>query len=277
MKIKIFGSGGGEGIPAVHCGCDNCLKARKAGGKNIKSLSQTVIDGEFLIDLGMDTSWHSSMGLRMSDIGQLLVTHSHGDHFAPDLLFTRGGCFANNMKYETLNIYGNAVVSKRLNTEKESFPEIVASGLKVNSVSPYEKFSAQGYSIYTLRAAHCTDEDALNYIISNGKKAVLYAIDTGLPEDYYYSFIKENGIKLDCVIMDCTMGNMDDSDYEQHMSIKQNGIMKKRLTDSGLVNIDCKFISSHFTHNAFTDHDDMQSRLNEFGIIAAYDGMEIEI
>ena len=50
MEIKILGSGGGEGYPALFCGCEHCNAARKAGGKSLRSLSQTLIDGKLLID-----------------------------------------------------------------------------------------------------------------------------------------------------------------------------------------------------------------------------------
>lgn len=34
MELKILGSGGGEGYPALFCECDHCKAARKAGGKS---------------------------------------------------------------------------------------------------------------------------------------------------------------------------------------------------------------------------------------------------
>lgn len=37
MKIKYWGTGASEGLPAVFCDCENCQKARRLGGKNIRT------------------------------------------------------------------------------------------------------------------------------------------------------------------------------------------------------------------------------------------------
>ena len=58
MKIKILGSGGGESFPASFCCCAHCEEARKAGGKSLRSLSQTLIDDDLLIDFPSDTDAH---------------------------------------------------------------------------------------------------------------------------------------------------------------------------------------------------------------------------
>ena len=75
MKLKILGSGGGEGFPATFCRCDNCEKARKLGGKNIRTCSQTLINDELLIDLPMDTIIHSlNNNICFGDFKNVLIT-----------------------------------------------------------------------------------------------------------------------------------------------------------------------------------------------------------
>ena len=58
MKIKILGSSGGESFPASFCCCEHCEMARQAGGKSLRSLSQTLIDDDLLIDFPTDTDDH---------------------------------------------------------------------------------------------------------------------------------------------------------------------------------------------------------------------------
>ena len=43
MKIKILGSGGGEGFPAAFCSCEHCETARKIGNKSLRTLSGVVL------------------------------------------------------------------------------------------------------------------------------------------------------------------------------------------------------------------------------------------
>ena len=59
MKIKFYGTAAAEGFPGMFCSCETCEKARKAGGKNIRTRSQTVINNELMIDFSADTYLHT--------------------------------------------------------------------------------------------------------------------------------------------------------------------------------------------------------------------------
>ena len=37
MKLQYLGTAAAEGWPALFCTCDNCARARAAGGKNIRT------------------------------------------------------------------------------------------------------------------------------------------------------------------------------------------------------------------------------------------------
>ena len=103
MKIKILGSGGGEGFPAAFCSCDHCEAARKMGGKSLRTLSQTIINDDLLIDFPADTNAHClRFGINLGKLQNVLITHSHSDHFAPQLLAYRGGVYAHNLKYQDI-------------------------------------------------------------------------------------------------------------------------------------------------------------------------------
>ena len=55
MKLQYFGTAAAEGWPALFCGCDACRRAREAGGRNIRTRSQALIDDKLLIDFPADT------------------------------------------------------------------------------------------------------------------------------------------------------------------------------------------------------------------------------
>ncbi len=274
MVIKIYGSGGGEGLPANFCACENCRRAHRLGGKNQRTLSQAVIDDFLLIDLGADTSRHVHEGMPLSEIGGLLFTHSHNDHCYPQILETRGAVYASGMRYPVLNIFGDGAVVKKIEREMVYFQEDVLASIALKKVEPWQKLSIGKYQVWTLAAMHAPEENALNFVISDGGRTVLYALDTGLPSEQYYEFLLHETPRLDCVIMDCTMGIWEPG-WIYHMSITHNHVMKQRLVSEGLTNPECKFVASHFTHNHHTTHEDMERRLMESGIRAAYDGMAI--
>ena len=82
MIIKFLGTGAAEGIPAMFCACRACKNALKAGGRNIMTRSQMLINDDLLIDFNTDTYSHFiKIGKTLADIECILITHSHTDHF----------------------------------------------------------------------------------------------------------------------------------------------------------------------------------------------------
>jgi len=58
MKLQYLGTAAAEGIPAVFCECENCIKSKLSGGRNIRTRSQALIDDCILIDFPQDTYMH---------------------------------------------------------------------------------------------------------------------------------------------------------------------------------------------------------------------------
>ena len=50
MKIRYLGTAAAEGWPALFCSCPICTHARTQGGKNLRTRTQAILDGELLID-----------------------------------------------------------------------------------------------------------------------------------------------------------------------------------------------------------------------------------
>ena len=97
MKLTFLGTAAAEGFPAVFCNCAFCREARKRGGKNVRTRSQSLVNDDLLLDLPADTYFHFlKNGIEGHRISYLFVTHSHEDHFYPDELNIRYGCYAHN-------------------------------------------------------------------------------------------------------------------------------------------------------------------------------------
>ena len=95
MKIKYLGTAACEGVPAAFCRCEVCEKSRKAGGRNIRTRSQALVDDTLLLDLNADTYVHSLFyGLDLPSIHTCLITHDHEDHLYQDELLNRQEGFA---------------------------------------------------------------------------------------------------------------------------------------------------------------------------------------
>lgn len=276
MKIRILGSGGGEGYPALFCGCEHCNAARKAGGKSLRSLSQTIIDGKLLIDLPADTLSHfRQYGLNLGNIEYLLITHVHDDHYCPNLFSTRGTDFAPVLGCEKLHVYGNADVERLFSGYYKLFPirDEIRENIVFHTLTPFESVSIGGYKVTPLKANHAPEQVALNYIIDDGKTALLYLLDSGYPNEETLSFIAKYPRTFSCVIMDGTMGV---NYYVHHMNFVQDKWLKEELLKLGVADGTTKFIVSHITHNHTGLHEETEEYFKHSGITVAYDGMEIE-
>ena len=58
MKLRYMGTAALERLPALFCNCENCRKAMAAGGRNIMTRSQALVDDKLLIDLNSETYTH---------------------------------------------------------------------------------------------------------------------------------------------------------------------------------------------------------------------------
>ncbi len=276
MEIKILGSGGGEGYPALFCGCEHCNAARKAGGKSLRSLSQTLIDGKLLIDLPPDTHMHFMQnGINFGEIENVLITHVHDDHYCPNLLSTRGTDFAPVLGCEKLHVYGNADVERLFDGYYKLFPirEEIRKNIVFHTLQPFESVSICGYKATPLKANHAPEQIALNYIIDDGKTALLYLLDSGYPTEETLSFIAKYPRAFSCVIMDGTMGV---NYYVHHMNFEQNKRLKEELLKLGVADKKTKFIVNHITHNHASLHEEIVDYFSQSGITVAYDGTVIK-
>ena len=277
MKIQILGSGGGEGYPALFCGCKHCQAARKAGGKSLRSLSQTLIDGKILIDFPPDTLSHFRQNcLNMGDIGHMLITHVHDDHYCPGLFSTRGTDFAPVMSVEKLHVYGNADVKRLFDGYYKLFPirKEICGNIVFHDLTPYESVNLGGYSVTPLKANHAPEQIALNYIIDDGRSVLLYLLDSGYPTDETLGFLAQYPRKFACVILDCTMGV---NYYVYHMNFEQNIRLKNKLIELNIADENTTFIVSHITHNHAGLHEEIENYFKESGIKVANDGFSREI
>ena len=93
MKLKFLGTAAYEGVPSLFCDCEVCKKSAAAGGRNLRSRSQALLNDDLLIDFPADTVWHSQKyGLDWSKITDCIVTHSHSDHlYAADTAMLANG------------------------------------------------------------------------------------------------------------------------------------------------------------------------------------------
>lgn len=277
MRIQFLGTGAAEGIPALFCQCDFCKWARANG--QVRSRSQILLDGELSIDYPPDAFYHAACsGADFSAIRYLFVTHAHMDHFFAGDFVLRGYKYATVMTAPVLDLYCNAETEEvyREVTRRELKPEIGAN-IRLHPVRPFEQIRAGEWTVYPLLARHSSREPVL-YLFEKGGKRILHLHDTALlPEEDYAFLASLGGAPLDAVILDCTFLFDRADEHARHMGLHENAKILARLEELALLDGHTKRIVTHFSHNSAPTPERLARAEAEFGVTAAFDGMELEI
>lgn len=273
MKIKYLGTAAYEGVPSPFCQCETCKRALAAGGRNIRSRQQALIDGVLLLDFNADTVYHSHRyALDWSKIGDCLITHSHCDHLYPDDAEIASRAYSH--EHPPIRFYAAESGYQKLRpiTEKED------SNASVSLAKAGREFTAaEGrYRVLPLAADHDPSSSPLIYAIERDGKRMLYAHDTGVfPEETF------NGLcsfgRLDFISFDCTGCLGESRDWRRgHMSLRTVKEVFERLCALGAADAATVKVVSHFSHNGGQTYDEMREIAEKDGYIVAYDGLEIE-
>lgn len=272
MKIQFLGTAAAEGWPALFCNCESCQRARKEGGKNIRTRSSCLIDDEYMVDFPPDTYMHMlSNRLDLSRVKHLLVTHSHDDHFYPEDIQMRKEPYAHIPHNPPLTVYGNDAVKRkftRTDVEEDQNNRIV-----FREVQPFHVYSVGQASAVPLLADHTPGETCLLYLFTLDGKTILYGHDTGYFPEPTWEYLKN--IKIDAAILDCTDGPGPCKNY--HMGFPAVLEVKKRLETQHCTGSQTGFIITHFSHNGGLLYEELVKMASPQGFIVAFDGMELLI
>lgn len=276
MKMLYMGTAAAEGWPGLFCSCPICTHARKEGGRNLRTRTQALLDGSLLIDFPPDSYCHAlRYGLNLGNIHTLLVTHSHMDHWFPTDLIHRHEHFGHGAE-GVLDIYGNEAV------EKAFYDHILIDRFKPHPIDDVvhfhtthggDRIRSSGWDITAVPADHDKREECLVYICKKDGKTVFYGHDTGcnLSREAWDLLTRE---KYDLISLDATMGTKTIGGY--HMGLPDVEAVLQKLTGLGCVDSHTVKVINHFSHNGEMTHDQLTAWGAQRGILAAYDGMEVE-
>lgn len=274
MKIKFLGTAAAEGIPALFCKCEVCENARKIGGKEVKTRSQSVIDGKILIDFPSDTYLHALYhGLDLPNIRTCLITHSHFDHLYVKDLWCRNKGIAYGIEGTTMDVYAYTSGYEQV----KAYAEAAVSDNRVSThlVTPYQPFEVEGYTITAMHASHAVTSTPVIYLIEKEGKTLFYALDTSDFPQETWEFLAKSGKKIDLLALDCTE-MLHETDYVGHNDLRGAHKIVEHLKDLGIVTADTKIILNHFSHNGCATHEQFAAAAAKYGYAVAYDGLEAE-
>lgn len=276
MKLQYLGTAAAESFPGMFCSCPVCQRARAAGGRNIRSRSQALVDDRLLIDFPADTNWHVQQhGLSLGDIRHCLITHAHSDHLYPaDLEMRCDGA--------TATATGDAHAIYRPAAAEQIRRTIACSDLgkqnraAVQLLYPYQPVTIDRYTVTPLPARHDPYATPYIYLISDGDKTLFYAHDTGILCDEVWAWLAQYRQHIDFVSLDCT-GMQKHGWTATHLSLDTCTAFIERLRQAGVADDTTAVCLSHFSHNGEAIHDEFVPIAAAAGFDVAYDGKIVEI
>ena len=273
MKLKYLGTGAAEGIPGMFCNCRVCRNALKIRGKEIKTRSQALLDDKLLIDFPADTYMHIlNHGLDLRNIHNVIITHSHADHFYPNDFWCRFEGIAYDIVEEPLNIYvTEAGYNEALRQLGEDMNE---TRVKFHKIAPFEPFDVEDYHIIPLAADHDSSSNPVIYIIEKGEKSLLYAHDTGIFPDSTWDYLEKYNKKFELISLDCT-GMAQKNWRRSHLCLNTDKEVYDRLTEIGVCDKNTIVYVNHFSHNGMLTHKELVVEAEKYGFLVTYDSLEV--
>ncbi len=276
MKVVYLGTGAAEGIPALFCNCEYCNRVRVEGG--VRSRSQLLID-ELSVDFPPDGFYHAlRYGADFSAIRYILVSHSHMDHFYAHDFVLRGYKYAADMRSPSLDLYLNEESAEVFyESTRRELREDIAKTIAVHKVKSFEKLRFGGFTVHTLKAQH-SSRDPLLFLIEKDGKRILHLHDTGaVPEETYAYLAALEKKPCDLITLDCTFLWDETKAGARHMGLDENARVLRRLGELGYIGEGTKKVITHFSHNSRPTQKSLKRAECEYGVIAAYDGMTLEL
>jgi len=237
--------------------------AATAAAGAVRGMSSVLVNGQILVDCGGTVPEALELfGADAEAITDLLVTHTHGDHFDPAalerLLAARG-------QAPPLRLWVEVGALERL-------PH--ASGVDMRLVRAGQTVQVADLTVTALAANHVVQppEQPLHYLLEAGGRQVLYATDGAwlLKE----TWLRLRGLTLDGIVWDATNGDgRGDWRIFEHNSVDMIRVMLQTLRAEAIVSADTRLLLTHMARTLCAPHDEMERSLAPEGLAPAHDGL----
>ena len=258
MKITFLGTGTSQGVPVIGCKCEVC-KSTDSKDKRLRTSAMVEVeDKRFIIDAGPDFRYQM-LRAGVSKIDALLLTHEHKDHTG-GIDDVRAFNFVDYPIIHTIHIYSNSSTIEAIRrdfhyafaTDKyRGVPEI-----RTHIITEQESFFVEGIEITPIVGQHSERFRSVGYRIGN--LAYLTDMNYIAPEE----LAKLSGVEV--LVINALRWETHSSHFSVEEAIKIiDSVAPKRA------------YLTHMSHRIGL-HSELEHRLPK-GVMAAYDGLEVEI
>ena len=274
MKILFLGTAAAEGVPSPFCECPTCVHARRAGGRNVRMRTATLLNDDLLLDCGPDlVAATQRFGVGLSRLETILITHAHSDHLLPDNLYWRSPVFCPTPLIP-LHVFGPEPAIHIIQREPD-WPTLAGKGaVSAETVQAGQRWRSGQYHITAMPATHDPNQTCLLYIVSDGLRKLFYAADSGPLSEKALRIVAEEA-PFDAVLLEETLGHT--SSWIGHHNVEGFLETQQRFIREGWLTEKAYFVAFHFSHQSNPPHDDLARFFSTHGVLVAYDGMELTL
>ncbi|MEN6309126.1 MAG: MBL fold metallo-hydrolase [Anaerohalosphaeraceae bacterium] len=264
LSLKFLGTGAADwSLDQYPDNPDTLLAGRHRG------FSSMLINGSVLIDCGPTVPKALSLlHVHPDSITDILITHTHGDHFNRQSIETIAS--RRSADKTAMNVWMHENAARDIAAMKGCF---------VRPVKEYAHFRVQQMDILPLEANHRVEnstEKPLYYLFKTSNKSLLYALDGAwLTTRTWRVFMQE---KLDAVVWDATIGKQE-GDYRifEHNSLSMIRQINQTLSKQKIYAPDAKIILSHLARSLHPEHAVLKKELESEGMLPAHDGLDVNV
>lgn len=284
MKITFLGTSAANAYPEAFCSCENCEKARRLRGPDLRKRSSILINSDLLVDLGPDIMSASHMhDIDLRNVRYCLQTHPHADHLDLTHLLSRSPEYG-TQGTPILNFYAS---QETLDAADITFtrdladfsllsPETEARlRLKIHPIGSYQPYYFGSYKIIAFQANHQPDPGCFLYSIEEDSKSIFYATDTAAFHPEIWQYFTHFALHFDIMIFDHTYGPGQDA--SNHLSAQLVIEYVQRARSEGILKPSARALGTHISHEGNPTHSELSEFASMNGYEIAYDGLTIEI
>lgn len=234
-----------------------------------RGATSTLLNASCLFDFGTGTMRNlDKAGVKASSIRDLVVTHSHPDHFRPDCVAELAGASKRKLRVwafeRTLADIPDGICEKHPLQKRDVF---TAGGCKI-TVLPGNHFTRPG-------------DESFHYLVEQKGVKLLYALDGAwmMAEEKRILAAALNGAALDAIIWDATRGATPaDYRFADHNNLQMIDQLREGMVGCGLATDATLHVFDHIAQTLWPRTSAARLRLAQrHGGLLAEDGTGMEI
>lgn len=240
-----------------------------------RRFSSVLVNRDLLIDPGPHVfhyAEHSNDPHILDGVKNILVTHTHSDHFCPETVERL--CAGRDC-----TLWGDMACLRSLRaalgdtrTSRIAFVD--------TRVRPELAYPIGGYRVLSLRSNHATDdpEEATRlYLIGDGERLLYYGCDSAWIPTTSWNAIKDQPVNAAVLELTCGETAPDDWRSFEHNTLDMLELMLRTFRKYDRFAPDVRFYVSHMARTLHTGPDRLRERLAPLGVTPAYDGLCIDV